>query len=209
MKNLLKPDCMAGRKEWLRRTDGDGEERYIRETACGRFTCDKTGLLVGFETARDNRMYDAPHGYRGDGLRRLIVPEGVVRIGTNFLSEQYDPGLICFENRIIGTVRLPESLEEIGSNVFSRCLIMDMELPRTLCAIDLGAIMCSYVHVLRLAGGMPDPVYVDPSMPRTPGGLSCHGRQFKETIIDTLIAPQGYAYKQLMPEAIVCSVRAL
>ena len=100
-------------------------------------------------------------------------------------------------------------LESMRGNVLSGSLIMDMELPGTVRHIGSGAIMGCYIQRLRLGEGLPEPEdgwYWERAKDgrwkqEAAGRLACGGRQFKETIIGTLIVPAGYPYKQLMPEA--------
>ena len=60
--------------------------------------------------------------------------------------------------------------------------------------------MCNYIHVLRVPQGMLYPQYADWGQKKAEGALTIHGRQFKETIINTLIVPKDYPYKELMLE---------
>lgn len=95
---------------------------------------------------------------------------------------------------VIGKVRLPETLISLGAWTFSQCLLMDLELTASLIEIGAGVMMNCYIHKLRIPENMPIPHTQE---------LFCVGRQFKETIIDTLIVPQNYPYKGLMPEALI------
>lgn len=173
-----------------------GKMRYYTHNASGRFDCDEQGKLTSFEAAEKNRLHQAPFGYGGCGMinsmQTLTIPEGIRSIGMD-KGELWD--LIIVEKLVF-----PTTLEKLESGALSRCLIMEMELPASLCEIGPGALMCDYIHVLRIPQGMKHPKYPVWGQKKVEGVLTVHGRQFKETIINTLIVPKEYPYKELMLE---------
>lgn len=171
--------------------------RYRTQNASGSFYCDEQGTLTYFEAAEKNQLNQAPFGYRGSGMKSsmqmLTIPEGVRTIGT-------DQGNLR-ELIVVEKLVFPTTLEKLEEGVLSDCLIMEMELPTSLREIGPGALMCNYIHVLRIPQGMLHPQY--PSgwgQEKVDGALTVHGRQFKETIINTLIVPRDYPYQKLMRE---------
>ena len=168
---------------------------YYTENESGRFYCDRTGRLTFFESERENRLKQSPYGFRRSheekAVRSLIIPEGVREI--DYHAEKLQD-LIIVEKLV-----LPTTLEKMDDNVLSGCLIMEMELPASLREIGPGALMCDYIHVLRIPQGMMHPQYSSGwEQKKLDGALTIYGRQFKETIINTLIVPKGYPYKELM-----------
>ena len=172
------------------------EMRYYTENECGRFYCDEGGRLTSFEPKKENSLHQGPYGFRRSHekrvVRNLIIPEGIREISYH-ADNLWD--LIVVEKLV-----LPTTLEKMDDNVFSGCLIMEMELPTSLREIGPGALMCNYIHVLRIPQGMPYPKYAGWGQKKAEGALTVHGRQFKETIINTLIVPTGYPYEELMAE---------
>lgn len=170
--------------------------QYHIENASGSFYCDEHGMLTCFDAAEKNQLHQAPFGYRGSGMKNsmqmLTIPEGVRTIGTDKGNLR---NLIVVEKLV-----LPTTLEKLEDGVLSGCLIMEMELPVSLREIGAGALMCNYIHVLRIPQGMLHPKYADWKQKKAEGTLTIYGRQFKETIINTLIVPKGYPYEELMRE---------
>ena len=174
------------------------------ENDTGTYHCDGSGRLNSIEPRSANLLYRAPFGpwrfgmgsrgetYEEYRVKDLIIPEGVRCIGNG------DPDSYSFERAfcdaiVMGRLRFPSTLESLGNGVLSSCLIADMELPGTVRYIGSGAIMQCYIQRLRIGAGLP--------APEPEGKLVCGGRQFKETIIGTLVVPEGYPYRRLMPEA--------
>lgn len=172
------------------------ERRYYTKNESGSFYCDEAGRLTYFKPARENCLHQGPHGLRRFNekvdVQSLIIPEGIREIAYD-AEKLWD--LVVVEKLV-----LPASLEKLDANVLSGCLIMEMELPASLREIGPGALMCNYIHVLRIPQGMLHPKYADWGQKKAEGVLTVHGRQFKETIINTLIVPKGYPYKELMLE---------
>ena len=83
---------------------------------------------------------------------------------------------------------------------------MELELPASLREIGPSAVMCSYIHVLRIPNGLPHPQPPAWDGKKADNTLTVHGRQFKETIIDTLIVPKAYPYKELLVETKINNV---
>ena len=170
--------------------------RYRTENASGSFYCDEQGMLTYFEIAEKNQLHQAPFGYRDSGMknsmRMLTIPEGIRIIGTD---RGHLRDLIVVEKLV-----LPTTLEKLEAGALSGCLIMDMALPASLREIGPGALMCNYIHVLRIPQGMPHSKFLDWGQKKAEDKLTIHGRQFKETIINTLIVPKEYPYKDLMFE---------
>ena len=152
--------------------------------------------MTYFEPARENCLHQGPHGFRRShekvDVQNLVIPEGIREIA--FDAEK------LWDLVIVEKLVLPASLEKLDEGVLSRCLIMEMELPTSLREIGPGALMCNYIHVLRIPQGMPYPKYAGWGQKKAEGALTVHGRQFKETIINTLIVPTGYPYEELMAE---------
>lgn len=178
------------------KTSFSEERRYYTQNESGSFYCDEDGVLTWFEAAEKNQLHQAPFGYSGSGMKSsmqiLTIPEGIRTIGTDKGNLR---DLIVVEKLV-----LPTTLEKMEAGVLSGCLIMEMELPVSLREIGPGALMCNYIHVLRVPQGMLHPKYADWGQKKTEGSLTIYGRQFKETIINTLIVPKGYPYKELMLE---------
>lgn len=185
---------MSMLKNWEKTSISD-EMRYYTENESGRFYCDEKGLLTNFEPAENNRLYLGPFGFNRIGkiqhLQKLIIPEGIRIIE--------DPKWPTREIIIMELV-LPSTLEKLGEHVLSNCLLTEVELPASLREIGPGALMCDYIHVLRIPQGMQHPKYPVWGQKKAEGALTVHGRQFKETIINTLIVPKEYPYKELMLE---------
>ena len=125
-------------------------------------------------------------------MQMLTIPEGIRTIGT-------DKGKL-WNLIVVEKLVFPTTVEKLEAGVLSGCLIMEMELPASLWEIGPGALMCNYIHVLRIPQDMLHPKYADWGQKNVEGALTIHGRQFKETIINTLIVPKGYPYKELMLE---------
>ena len=192
---------MSMLENWEKTSISD-ETRYYMENESGRFYCDEKGRLIFFESVPSNCLHQPPFGFREKNcMQMLTLPEGIREIGkyTGNLTTLMDGtlrGLVVVENLV-----LPKSLEKIDANVLSGCLIMEMELPTSLREIGPGALMCNYIHVLRIPQGMLHPQF--PSgwdQKKVDGALTIYGRQFKETIINTLIVPREYPYQELMIE---------
>ena len=179
------------------KTSFSEERRYYTENESGSFYCDEAGRLTCFEPAEENCLHQGPHGFRRSyekvDMRKLIIPEGIREI-THDAEKLWD--LVVVEKLV-----LPKSLEKLDANVLSGCLIMEMELPTSLREIGPGALMCNYIHVMRIPQGM-----LHPQLPsgwdqkKVDGALTIFGRQFKETIINTLIVPRDYPHQKLMVE---------
>lgn len=190
---------MNALENWTR-VEINGETSYYTQNESGRFECDKNGVLTFFSPEEANSLHQAPYGF-GQGnsekcVRNLIIPEGIREICCD--KEK------LWELIVVEKLVLPTTLEKLGENVLSGCLIMEMELPVSLREIGAAALMCNYIHVLRIPRGMLHPQY--PSgwdWKKVDGTLTVYGRQFKETIVDTLIVPKGYPYERLMQETII------
>lgn len=179
-----------------KKSDVSDKTRYYTENESGCFCCDEAGRLTFFEPARENCLKQGPYGFRRShekvDVRSLVIPEGIREIAFDF-EKLWD--LVIVEKLVF-----PSTLEKLDANTLSGCLIMDMALPASLREIGPGALMCNYIHVLRIPQGMPHPKYPGWGQKKAEGALTVHGRQFKETIINTLIVPKGYPYKDLIPE---------
>lgn len=191
---------MSMLENWEKTSISD-EMRYYTENESGRFYCDEKGRLTFFESVPSNCLHQPPFGFREKNcMQMLTLPEGIREIGkyTGNLTTMMDGtlrGLVVVEKLV-----LPKSLEKIDANVLSGCLIMEMELPTSLREIGPGALMCNYIHVLRIPQDLPYPQYPSWDQYEARDKLNVIGRQFKETIVNTLIVPKGYPYKMLMPE---------
>ena len=188
------------------------------ENDTGHFFCNQDMIVTRFRPKEANCLLRSPFGFcfaypdkTDNALKNLLIPEGVEKIsGTWSGGGDHET---FREYIIIEKLRFPQTLDEIGDCAFSGCLIMDMELPLSLRGIGSGSFMCCYIHTLRIPKGLPAPE-ISCDMP--PGndhweqakkkGLACGGRQFKETIINTLIVPQDYPYSRLMPAARIDNV---
>lgn len=177
-------------------------DRYYTENESGRFGCDEDGRLIHFKPSEENCLRQGACGFRRSyekvDVRTLIIPEGIREITRD--AEK------LWELVVVEKIVLPDSLEKLDSDVLSGCLIMEMELPATLREIGTGALMCNYIHVLQIPQGMLHPKYPGWKQQKAEGALTIHGRQFKETIINTLIVPKDYPYQMLMPEAKINNV---
>ena len=178
------------------KTSFSEERRYYTQNESGSFYCDEGGRLTYFEPARENCLHQGPHGFRRShekvNVQNLVIPEGIRKIA--FDAEK------LWDLVIVEKLVLPASLEKLDEGVLSGCLIMEMELPASLLEIGPGALMCNYIHVLRIPQDMLHPKYADWGQKKAEGALTVHGRQFKETIINTLIVPKDYPYKELLRE---------
>ena len=200
--------------------------KFDNET--GTYYCDESGLLLTIEPREDNCLYRGPFGphrldmerrgliyYKAYRVRDLVIPEGV-RILGNGDPDSFSLDGTFQDSIIVGKLRFPSTLESLRDNVLSGSLIMDMELPETVRYIGCGAIMNCYIQRLCLGAGLAEPEdgwYWERAKDgrwkqEAAGRLACGGRQFKETIIGTLIVPAGYPYKRLMPEAKIDEVIA-
>lgn len=193
---------MSMLENWEKTSISD-EMRYYTENESGRFYCDEGGRLTSFEPKKENSLHQGPYGFRRSHekrvVRNLIIPEGIREISYH-ADNLWD--LIVVEKLV-----LPTTLEKMDANVLSGCLIMEMELPTSLREIGPGALMCNYIHVLRIPQGMLHPQF--PSgwdQEKVDGALTIYGRQFKETIINTLIVPRDYPYQTLMLETKINNV---
>ena len=184
------------------KTSFSEERRYYTQNESGSFYCDEGGRLTYFEPARENCLHQGPYGFRQSHekrfVRNLIIPEGIREISYH-ADNLWD--LIVVEKLV-----LPTTLEKLDDNVLSGSLIMEMELPAYLREIGPGALMCDYIHVLRIPQDMLYPKYADWGQKKAEGALTIHGRQFKETIINTLIVPRDYPYQTLMLETKINNV---
>lgn len=187
---------------WEIKTGFSGEQYYETENESGCFTCDKSFQLLHFYPAKANKVHSGNLSNNNvRAVRQVIIPEGVAQIGScdgSFDNNHLDS--LC-DMCVVEEIKLPHSLRIIGTNAFMGCLIMSLKLGDTLRIIGPGALMGCYIHVLRLSENMPLPEYTDYPPTEREGILRIHGRQFKESEINTLIAPKDYPYKILMPEA--------
>jgi len=169
--------------------------KYHTQNESGRFWCNEDGMLTGLEVAEKNGLSQPPFGFGSfvpkRCMQKLVLPEGLRVIGE--IENLRD--LIVVEQLIF-----PATLEKLEAGVLSGSLIMEMTLPATLREIGPGALMCSYIHVLRIPRGLPHPKLQGWEKKKADGVLTVYGRQFKETIIDTLIVPRDYPYEQLTVE---------
>lgn len=177
--------------------DSDSVKDSCFKNDTGRFYCDESGMITFFQSDEKNKLHQPPHGFGNEQyMKNLVIPNGVKRIGF-FDDNDYkmDVSSVTFRGiHVVGKVRFPETLISLGAGTFSDCLMMDLELTASLVEIGAGVMMGCYIHKLRIPENMPIPYTQE---------LFCVGRQFKETIIDTLIVPQNYPYKGLMPEALI------
>ena len=182
------------------KTSFSEKRRYYTKNESGSFYCDEDGALIWFEAAEKNQLSQPPFGFGSFVPKRcmktLRLPEGLRTIGEEELRD-----LIIVEK-----LTFPATIEKLEAGVLSGCLIMEMELPETLREIGPGALMCNYIHVLRIPQGMLHPKYADWGQKKAEGALTIHGRQFKETIINTLIVPRDYPYQTLMLETKINNV---
>ena len=174
---------------------------YRTENETGQFWCNADGMLTYWESREEVRLSQPPHGYGGFGdkkrVRTLVIPEGVISIGDMEMfshKEREDLGQLIVVEKLV----LPETLRTLGAHVLSGCLIMELELPASLREIGPGALMCNYIHRLKIPCGLARPKWHTGSCSKD---LSVCGRQFKESLIQTLICPRDYPYQELMPEA--------
>ena len=201
----------------IRRCSAAGERGITSiNTRWGHFQWDETGLLTEFRPAEANSLNQPPYGYGGgrgkNHLCSLYIPAGVSAIGRCQLPDIWSvrDAHQKFEDTIVaGRLRFPDTLWELGPNAFSGSLLMDVQLPASLHKLGAGAFMCCYIYRLRLPADMPLPrvSYQEPD--EAEPCLIIQGRQFKETIIDTLQVPANYPYQLLMPEALIHHVEQL
>lgn len=188
----------------------NGQKMYSISNKIGCFECNDTGLLKRFHSELLNRLSDAPHGFHSCGseernIQNLLIPEGITSIGHSLWSAPIwnvqEATELLEKLIVIGKVRFPSTLVELGPCALQGSLLMDVELPPSLRRIGAGAFMCCYMNRLTIPVSLPWPkmAYSEPSE----RCLAIQGRQFKETIIDTLVIPEHYPYKTLMPEAII------
>lgn len=191
-------------------------EQIKLKNETGTYFCDEAMCLSAMEPQQANRLYCPPFGPRPHGLglksgvgerqayavRDLIIPEGIRGIGS---TEPHSLDRPFCDTVVIGKLRFPSTLESLGENAFSNSLIMELELPGTLRYIGSGALMHCYIQTLRIGADLREPVYGRYEN-RRPEALTCGGRQFKESIIGTLIVPANYPYKRLMPETLIDQV---
>lgn len=187
-------------KKWTKATLAD-KEMYYTDNETGRFYCDEHGTLTFLETLRNNNLYQSPFGYhRLDGIQKLTVPEGIRIIGKEIPDNCFSISGTLQDLMIIGRLELPMTLERLEEYVLSGCLIMELELPASLREIGPSSVMHSYIHVLRIPDGLPHPQPPAWNEKKDANALTIHGRQFKETIVDTLIVPRDYPYRDLLVE---------
>lgn len=179
---------------------------YRTENETGCFWCNADGVLTYWESRCDIRLSQPPHGYGGFGdekrVRLLRIPEGITAIGDMQMfshKEREDLRELIIVERLM----LPSTLRTLGADVLSGCLIMELKLPASLREIGPGAMMCNYIHELIIPRGLALPQWHTGSRPEA---LGVHGRQFKESLIQTLICPRDYPYKELMPEAKILNI---
>lgn len=155
--------------------DSDSVKDSCFKNDTGRFYCDESGMITFFQSDEKNKLHQPPHGFGNEQyMKNLVIPNGVKRIGF-FDDNDYkmDVSSVTFR----------------GIHVVGK-----VRFPETLISLGAGVMMGCYIHKLRIPENMPIPHTQE---------LFCVGRQFKETIIDTLIVPQNYPYKGLMPEALI------
>lgn len=187
-------------KNWIKTTFGD-KGLYYTDNETGRFYCDEHAVLTFWETNRNNHLYQPPFGHRSlDGIKKLTIPEGVRVIGKKtsdgiFLVSGTLQNLVIIER-----LELPTTLEKLEEHVLSCCLIMELELPASLREIGPAAVMNGYIHTLRIPDGLPHPQPPAWDQTKDANALTIHGRQFKDTIVDTLIVPRDYPYRNLLVE---------
>lgn len=177
---------------------------YYMENETGKFYCDETGTLLFLETAKNKRLNQPPFGYYRFGdeknVQTLILPEGIKIIGKEISDNYFKVSGTLSELIIIGKLDLPKTLEKLEKLVLHGCLIMEMELPISLREIGPSAVMESYIHILRIPRGMPHPQHIAWDGKKATDALTVNGRQFKGTIVDTLIVPRDYPYRELFVE---------
>ena len=187
-------------KNWTKTTFAD-KKLYYTDNETGRFYCDEHGTLMFWETARNNHLYQPPFGHsRLDGIQKLTVPEGVRVIGKQYPDSIFYVSGTLQDLVIIERLELPTTLDKLEEFVLSRCLIMELDLATSLREIGPAAVMSSYIHTLRIPNGLPHPQPPAWDGKKDANALTIHGRQFKETIVDTLIVPRDYPYQELLVE---------
>jgi hypothetical protein len=191
-------------KSWAKTTFAD-EELYYTNNETGRFYCDEQGVLEFFATDRSNHLYNPPFGYHrfdeNRSMRLLTIPEGIRVIGKQIPDSIFYVSGTLQDLVIIERLELPTTLEKLEEHVLSCCLIMELELPASLREIGPAAVMNGYIHTLRIPNGLPHPQPPAWDGKKDANALTIHGRQFKETIVDTLIVPRDYPYRNLLVEA--------
>lgn len=128
------------------------------ESESGSFFVDEKGYIQRFEPSEDNPFLDDVSDYQktkiSKSIRTLIIPEGVkgfvsdfmrgvrvierfelpeglVSIGNN--SFDVNTGVSCvFANCVLPTVKLPDSLQEIGDFAFGHTHIEALYIPEGL-----------------------------------------------------------------------------
>ena len=187
-------------KKWIKTTFAN-KELYHTDNETGEFYCDEHGTLTFLETVPNNHLYQPPFGYRRlDGIQKLTVPEGIRVIGKEIPNNYFSISGTMRDLVIIGKLELPTTLASLEEHVLSRCLIMELDLPTSLREIGPAAVMSSYIHTLRIPNGLPHPYPPTWDGEKVADALTIHGRQFKETIVDTLIVPRDYPYRDLLVE---------
>ena len=192
-------------EKWVRQVmeDGNSLDRFQNES--GVFWRDADGMLMEFEADPEN-ISDRENPYRNLYLKELLIPEGIKQIGALMYGFAKNEDELCLRYiRVYGKLQLPNTLTTIGASGFSDSFIAHMELPASLREIGPGAMMHCRIHELRIPKGLPEPVWCWPENDQWEqakrAGLACGGRQFKESTIDILMAPENYPYQKLMPEA--------
>lgn len=156
-----------------------------------------------------NLLYDPPDGFhirKGYCYRTMTIPEHETQLGMN------NAGVDClwaYRNLfVIEKLSFPAALTAIGRGVFQHCFLMEVELPAALRFLGAETFQDCYIRTLRIPHDMipqivrSDDAEIEPQE----GCLTCQGAQFQRTVIDTLYAPEGYPYQQLLGEASVCNV---
>lgn len=88
---------------------------------------DGSGLLNAYKNSNDNELYvgDWLIHYKSDNIETLIIKEGIIGISD----------MDWYRTKKIKSIKFPESLKYIGSNVFNGALFNSVKLPKSLLCI--------------------------------------------------------------------------
>ena len=119
------------------------------------YTGKRSGTLVFPSTIEDMPVLEIADGFGGytSSITSVVIPSSVVRIGNNALHSEYFNKVTLSEGlKIIGdyafldssitTIKLPDSLEEIGMGAFAKCFkLTSVNLPKNLKTIRSNAFL--------------------------------------------------------------------